>query len=152
MSNDLVTIARFSSAPPAHLLMTKLEAEGIQSFINDESIVTLNPLISNAVGGVKVKVSQVYVDKAIEVLQILKNPNDGMRRRIEYQLRSKGFELASIYCPSCESALVYHKKTPQFFFILGFILAVILGPLCIFLLLIKRTYTCADCGNSWKQR
>lgn len=151
MPNDFVPIASFMFAPPALLLKSKLETEGIPSVVSDDNFVTLNPLMSNAVGGVKVKVYQGDVKKALSVLKSFKESDRDIQAQIDDQW-AKGYTLADKYCPSCESAAVYRKKYPKHLFILGMILAPILGPLYIFLLLYKREFKCIDCGHTWKQR
>ncbi|MBS0664549.1 MAG: DUF2007 domain-containing protein [Verrucomicrobia bacterium] len=62
------TIASFSQPVEAHLLRTRLEAEGIPAYIRDENLVTLDWLYSNAVGGVKVDVADEDYERAVAIL------------------------------------------------------------------------------------
>lgn len=68
MGEKLVTIGRFSQPLEAWLAKTKLESEGIECFLMDEHIVTMNWLYSNAVGGVKLKVREEDAEKAKRIL------------------------------------------------------------------------------------
>jgi hypothetical protein len=68
MSQNLVTIATFSFPQEAYIFKAKLESQGIQSYIEDEYIVTMMWLYSAAVGGVKLKVSESDEARAIEII------------------------------------------------------------------------------------
>ena len=68
MSQRLVTIATFSFPQEAYIFKTKLESQGIQSYIEDEYIVTMMWLYSVAVGGVKLKVRESDKAPAIEII------------------------------------------------------------------------------------
>ena len=58
-----VIVKRFDNSIDAHLFRISLESEGIECFLFDEEIVTLNPLYSNAVGGIKAKVRDEDVER-----------------------------------------------------------------------------------------
>jgi hypothetical protein len=53
----LITFKTFDNSIDAHILKIKLESEGITCFLFDENIVTVNPLYSNLVGGIKLKIN-----------------------------------------------------------------------------------------------
>lgn len=65
----LVTIATFGEAPQAHLARNALEAAGIQAAIADESLIGMDWLMSNAIGGVKVQVREEDAERAVAVLE-----------------------------------------------------------------------------------
>ncbi len=69
MKDRLITIASFPQAIQAHIARSRLESEGIETFIRDENIVTLNWLYSNAVGGVKLEVYEQDVPQALSILE-----------------------------------------------------------------------------------
>lgn len=66
--NDLVVVRIYDDAMRAHLARCLLENEGVQAFIHDEAIVGLDPILSYAVGGVKLKVQESNLRKAAEIL------------------------------------------------------------------------------------
>jgi hypothetical protein len=66
----LVTLATFDHPLSAHVLKTKLENEGIEAFLTNENFLGVNPLASEAVGGVKVQVRES--DEAIAKI-VMKN-------------------------------------------------------------------------------
>jgi hypothetical protein len=69
MGKRLVTIATFDQAAQARLAKNALDEEGIQSAVNDENLVAMDWLLSNAVGGVKVQVWEEDADRAVAVLE-----------------------------------------------------------------------------------
>jgi len=62
------TLATFSAPIEAHLLVSRLEGNGIPAFLRDEHMVTLDWLASNALGGVKVDVNDEDYDRALELI------------------------------------------------------------------------------------
>ena len=67
--DELVIVASFATPTEAHILRTRLEAEGIPCLIANEHIVNANPLWSNALGGVQVQVRQPDAARAMEILR-----------------------------------------------------------------------------------
>lgn len=63
-----VQLAAYAYAHEAHMDKGLLEAEGIKCIIFDEGIVQANPLLSNAVGGIKLLVHNTEVERAREIL------------------------------------------------------------------------------------
>lgn len=66
---NLVTIAAFDQPAKARLAQNALTAAEIPAVVSDESLVAMDWLLSNAVGGVKVQVWDEDVDRAVEVLE-----------------------------------------------------------------------------------
>ena len=62
------TLATFSAPIEAHMLISRLEGNGIPAFLRDEHMVTLDWLASNAIGGVKVDVADEDYDRALELI------------------------------------------------------------------------------------
>ena len=67
MEDSLTTIAVFQYSSEALIIKGKLESENIRVFLADEYTVDTDPLVSNAIGGVKLQVNtaQVEIAKAI---------------------------------------------------------------------------------------
>ena len=63
------TLASFNLPIDAYLLRARLEGSGITAYVRDENLVTLDWLYSNAVGGVKVDVTDEDFEKALEIMQ-----------------------------------------------------------------------------------
>ena len=81
-------IANYQYTSEAYLFKGKLESEGIEVFIQNENTINTDPLLSNAVGDVKLFVMSEDVMKAKQILDAIP----------EYSVDDKG-ELLS--CPNC---------------------------------------------------
>lgn len=93
MKNMFSTIAVFQYAAEAHILKGRLEANGIEVFMTDHYTINTDPLVSNAIGGVKLKVKTGDVEKANTILS-------------EISKYSLSDEQKSIYCPECNSSKI----------------------------------------------
>ena len=89
-----VIIKRFDNSIDAHLFRISLEAEGIDCYLFDEEIVSLNPLYSNAVGGIKAKVREEDVERTRPFLKSIEN--DTIPK-----------------CPSCGSTDIFKDYSPK---------------------------------------
>src|SRR5512140_1473298 len=68
MTEKLVTVGVYVSPHEAGLAKGELEAYGIPAFVADEFAIGANPLLSNALGGIKVQVPAGYLEEARKVL------------------------------------------------------------------------------------
>ncbi|ASU35383.1 putative signal transducing protein [Mucilaginibacter xinganensis] len=69
LENDkIVTFESYYDPMLAHIIRSRLEANGIACFIADENIVMGNPIYNQAVGGVKLKVFEKDVARCREIL------------------------------------------------------------------------------------
>lgn len=134
MHSVLRTVATFEYAHFAHLAKTKLESEGIQCFIFDENISTINWFYTNAVGGIKLKVREEYYEKAVRILKVNDSDSDNT---------NKEGEVIELFCPKCGSENIWDEKYSKKF---AYISILLLGfPL----LFRKRKYECKQCGFKW---
>ncbi|MDX1318435.1 MAG: DUF2007 domain-containing protein, partial [Xanthomarina gelatinilytica] len=69
MTETFKTIARFQYSSEAQIIKGRLEAEGIDVFLSDHLTIDTDPLISNAIGGVKLKVYSYQSEEAINILE-----------------------------------------------------------------------------------
>jgi hypothetical protein len=68
MDDKIVTFQSYYDPMLAHIIRTRLEANGISCFIADENTIGANPLYNQAVGGVKLKVFERDLEKCREIL------------------------------------------------------------------------------------
>lgn len=87
--DDLVTIASFVDYILANVSKTKLQSEGIDCWLADDTIVTLNWLYSNMYGGVKLKVRESDAQRANTILRAVKS--DLPKTRLSPQVERKLF-------------------------------------------------------------
>jgi len=90
MSNTFITIARFNYSSEAQIIKGRLEADGIKVYLSDEFTIDTDPLVSQAIGGVKLKVLAEQSEKAKEILESIS----------KYSLNNEG---KAINCPNCNS-------------------------------------------------
>ena len=135
----LITFKTFDNSIDAHILKIKLESEGITCFLFDENIVSVNPLYSNLVGGIKLKINEEDVPHAKNILfELEQTPYTSDDEQI-------------IACPSCQSARIEsgYKSMKS---VGAVISAIISFLLVIFPLYRKNVYKCLDCGNEFDFR
>lgn len=134
---ELVTIATFSYPTEAYIPHTKLESEGVWSFVADADTVTMNWLYSNAIGGVKLQVRGDDVERALEILN--RKPEMIPTDDIE-----DAEEAETVTCPTCQSTNTRFETYETRLVFLSWLL--LNFPLPFF----KRRWTCRDCGHIWK--
>ncbi len=66
---SFITIRRFSTVMDAHIVRVLLENNGIPSEVFDENIATVNPLYIQAIGGIRLMVSEQDKEKALLLLE-----------------------------------------------------------------------------------
>jgi hypothetical protein len=71
VSEDLVLVARLFTAMEAHMLQSRLEAEGVPAVVADAHIVQANPFLTMAVGGVRVLVPESHAERAREIARAI---------------------------------------------------------------------------------
>lgn len=64
-------IASFNYPSDLAIVRTKLEAEGIKCWVNDELTVQIDPLVSNAIGGIRLGVPEDRAAEAIKFMEEL---------------------------------------------------------------------------------
>ncbi|MFD1615950.1 putative signal transducing protein [Gelatiniphilus marinus] len=134
MSDTFKTIARFQYSAEAQIIKGRLEAEGIQVFLSDNLTIDTDPLVSNAIGGVKLKVLSNDVLEAEDILKSIK----------KYSTDDDG---DAINCPNCKSEKIELFSTIKdfksfFAFIFGFLFGTL--PLHA-----KHKYKCEDCKTEF---
>lgn len=68
MKDRFVIIATFQYSHEAQVLASKLESLGVQVFLDDEFTVDVDPFVSNAIGGVKLKVALENKEEARNII------------------------------------------------------------------------------------
>lgn len=66
---ELVTVRTFSNYISANLLLSKLRNGGIECYLKDENTVTMDPLLTYAVGGIKLVVKKEDTEEVLKILQ-----------------------------------------------------------------------------------
>jgi hypothetical protein len=62
-------LARFDSYIDAHIALGRLQENNINCYLQDEYTVTIDPFLSNAIGGIKLMVVDSQFERAVEILE-----------------------------------------------------------------------------------
>ncbi len=95
----MTTVATFSKPEEAHLFRMRLEAAGIPAFVQDEHLVQMDWLYSNAIGGVRVQIADEDVSAAREFLAA--------------DTEQKPVDAVDVLCPACGSSDTKPDERPR---------------------------------------
>ena len=90
MREDYTVLTVFEYSTEAHLVRSKLNSEGIKTLLMDEKTIDTDPLLSQAIGGVKLLVHNSDLEKASAVYNEIR----------AYEKEAKGND---IHCKKCNS-------------------------------------------------
>lgn len=121
MEDMFYTIGSFDYPADVQIVKGKLESEGIPVFLRDENTLNSDPLISYAIGGVKLQVYSKHKEKALDIYNEIR----------AYAVDNDG---NPIVCPNCKAkrSEVYYSRKGIF--------------LKLFPFFEKRKYKCLNCG------
>ena len=121
MKDKFYQVASFEYVADVQILKGKLESEGIPVFLRDENTLNSDPLISNAIGGVKLLVYAQDKERALEIYNEIR----------AYALDDFGNPVS---CPNCKASKseVYYNRKGIFYKLFPFFE--------------KRKYKCLNCG------
>ena len=127
-----VPVRTYDNYVPAHIDMGILKDEGIESWLKDEHSVTVNPVLTNAVGGIKLMVPELQLQAAVDIL-----------------IRKQAAYIGRQVCPNCESQQFLSKQInsrPTFW--LESLMVFFLGKS---ILGTENVYYCMECNYEFKQ-
>ncbi|MGC1516984.1 MAG: DUF2007 domain-containing protein [Maribacter sp.] len=121
IENTFYQLASFEYVADVQIVKGKLESEGIPVFLRDENTLNSDPLISNAIGGVKLQVYTRDKERAIAIYNEIR----------AYAIDNDG---NPIRCPNCKASTSepYYNKEGIFYKLFPFFE--------------KRKYKCLNCG------
>lgn len=143
---SLVVIHTYTYPTEVFLLKTKLEEAGIPVFTFEEKTISMDPFLSQAIGGLKLRVPEKDLALAQEIVQQFYQSLPRTEEGNEAAEKAH-FEPVNTWCPKCDSTQVFAEKTTTGKGILAFLLALLLAIPWSFL---KRRYRCFHCGYEWK--
>ena len=65
---NFIPLRSFDNYVDAHIIMGRLNEEGINCWLKDENIATITAFLSNAMGGIKLMVAESQIERATEIL------------------------------------------------------------------------------------
>lgn len=135
MENTFTKIGSYLYSSEAIIIKGRLEAEGIEVFMADNFTIDTDPLISNAIGGVKLFVKTEQFEKAREIIDQIS----------KYSIDDEG---NAIECPKCKEHQVEVYSTVKdtkslLAFLFGF------GLFATLPFYTKYKYRCNNCGKEF---
>jgi ribosomal protein S27AE len=127
---NTITIKTFDNYFYANIILTKLEDAGIQCWLKDEHTVTIDPILSNAIGGIKLVVRETDVTDALNLLKQFEE---------EY--------MKSVHCPRCGAAALTLINKPGATNVLTAIFTWIFSNYAV---ATEQVYKCGQCGYETK--
>ena len=64
-----ILLCSFDNYIPAHIALGRLKEEFINCYLQDEYSVTIDPFLSNAIGGIKLMVAETQIERARDILK-----------------------------------------------------------------------------------
>lgn len=107
MRSDYTILATFEYSTEAQLIKSKLDSEDIRTMLMDETTIDSDPLISQAIGGVKLLIHNDDLDKAIGIYNQIR----------VYEKDKYGSDINCVKCASTR-ILVAPPQRKNFFFML----------------------------------
>ena len=68
---NFILLCSFDNYISAHIAMGRLKDAFINCYLRDEYTVTIDPLLSNAIGGIKLMVAESQAQRALDLLNTL---------------------------------------------------------------------------------
>lgn len=116
----------------AHIAKGVLEGQAIDCWLKDENTVTIDPILTNAVGGIKLMVDEGQSEKAAGILRAIDNE-----------------QKAANPCPLCHSLNIELVSTPRK---ASNWLSVLMGVFVTsYAPKIDMVYHCFNCGHEFSQ-
>ena len=100
MENEFYTLGAFAYPADVQIIKGKLESEGISVFLKDEKTLLSDPLISDAIGGVKLQVYSKDKERALEIYNEVRN----------YAMDNEGNPITCPNCKAQKSEVFYSRK------------------------------------------
>ncbi|MBI5372823.1 MAG: DUF2007 domain-containing protein [Sphingobacteriales bacterium] len=127
---EYILINSYPNYVEAHIARGVLEEEGIHCWLRDENTVTIDPILTNAVGGIKLMVEKSQAQRAANLLADLRKEHK-----------------ASVACPQCGSHNIEQVSTPRKAINwLSSLLTFFLGD---YAMAIDKVNHCFDCGHEF---
>jgi len=127
---ETVVLKSFDNYFSANIILSRLQQSGVDCYLKDEYTVTIDPLLSNAIGGIKLA---VYIDDVPDASRLLQEFEE------EY--------LRTIDCPRCTGNHITHVSRPA---ARNFITSILTWLFKSYSIDPEKIYQCQDCNYETK--
>ena len=130
---SFVPVFSFDNYIDANLRMGQLQEEGINCWLKDEHTVVIDPILTNAIGGIKLMVHETQKERAMDLLRIMRNR-----------------EKENHACPHCGSFnveyIITNRKASNW------LMAIVTFLLGSYAVATEKRYHCFDCGEEFEEK
>lgn len=123
---ELVTLRTFDNFFKANITLTKLHAAGVECYLKDEYTVTIDPILTNAIGGIKLVVK---TEDVAHVKKLLEEYDEAY--------------LQSATCPRCGSNSFSYISKPG---VANYVTAIFTWLFSSYAVAPDYVYQCGKCG------
>lgn len=123
---DIIVIKTFDNYFLANISLTKLQDAGIECYLKDEYTVTIDPILTNAIGGIKLVVKKEDYEAAMQLMQQFDK---------EY--------LEAVQCPKCNAKNFLQITKPG---AANYITAILTWLFASYSIAPQKVYQCQSCG------
>ena len=123
---DLVTVKTFDNYFSANIILTRLHAEGVECYLKDETTITIDPILTNAIGGIKLVVKKENARYVKNILQ---------RFEEEY--------INAATCPKCKAHDFTYLAKPG---VTNFLTAILTTLFASYAVAPEYVYRCGNCN------
>lgn len=122
---ETVTLRTFDNYFSANIILSRLQQAGVHCYLKDEYTVTIDPILSNAIGGIKLT---VHIDDVPDATRLLQQFDE------EY--------LKSVECPQCGGHNIMLVSRPGAG---NFLTAIFTWLFSSYAIAPEKIYQCQDC-------
>jgi predicted RNA-binding Zn-ribbon protein involved in translation (DUF1610 family) len=127
---DFILLKTYGNYIEANIDAGTLEENGINCWLKDENTVTIDPILTNAIGGIKLMVEKAHAQKAWDILEQLKKEHR-----------------ATLTCPKCGSHNIELVSTPRK--ATNWLSAIVTFFLGDYAIAIEKVNHCFDCQHEF---
>ncbi|HRI23643.1 MAG TPA: DUF2007 domain-containing protein [Ferruginibacter sp.] len=127
---DFVKVRTFDFSFQANITLTRLQDAGIDCYLKDENTVIMDPILTNAIGGIKLVVREDQEEEAKKLLQLFDE---------EY--------MQSVKCPKCGESKITSISRPG---AKNFFTAIATWLFSSYAIAPESVYHCGNCGHEMK--
>ena len=129
---QFVPIYSYDNYVSAHIAMGRLEEDNIKCWLKDENTVTIDPILTNAIGGIKLMVASSQAERAVSILRKLENAHKALHP-----------------CPKCNSLNIELVTTPRK--VSNWASAIIGLFITSYAMPVEKVMHCFDCGHEYPE-
>ena len=145
--DKIVVFETFYNPIEANIVKARLIDGGVQCFLSDENSITINPLYTQALGGVKLHLFEKDIELAESILK-----NDGiaasLKEETDHIEDDEQAGQSGIVCPVCNSTHVGYVQATQRRFNLPTMVVSFL--LAVYPFQVNKVQHCFDCGHEFE--